>query len=147
MPILLPLGSSPLNGLPPPPASTPFPPPLPEGLQDFRCTKGPRNSGYFLDTLPDPNDAINRPFPVEICRGMKARWDEVGGTEICMEGRKRRNEREREEGKKEGEIRDGGIVGWLVFWRRQVSGFIPLESWSVDGGRCVCCRGYLAGYS
>lgn len=30
-----------------------------------------------------------------------------------MEGRKRRNEREREEGKKEGEIRDGGIVGWF----------------------------------
>lgn len=65
-----------------------------------------------------------------------------------MEGRKRRNERERgRKEKKEGEIRDGGIVGWLVFWRRQVSGFIPLESWSVDGGRCVCCRGYLAGYS
>lgn len=24
------------------------------------------------------------------------------------------------------------MVGWLVFWRRQVSGFIPLESWTVD---------------
>lgn len=74
---------SPLNGLPPPSASTPFPsppPPLhPEGLQDFQSTKGPRNSGYFLDTLPDPNDAINRPFSVEICRGMKARWDDRRG--------------------------------------------------------------------
>lgn len=53
----------------------------------------------------------------------------------------------REEGKKEGEIRDGGMVGRLVFWRRQVSGFIPLKSWSVVGGRVCCCRGYLAGYS